>query len=116
MNRPMSLGAMLILLIAIIALIPMLIKTNSDSIAGFQNMVMTASDPSENTAIITEHMQTFAENTNSDQLDPTRDYVCRSLRGSNTPCPEGTFCDGTRQVCEKRYIDQSNEEVTGYYS
>lgn len=82
----------------------------------FQDMAVVVSDICGNMVNVPPGVGALSGSVTVEQLDPTRDYLCRSLRGSNAPCPEGTFCDGVRQVCETRYIDQGIDNVVGYYS
>lgn len=101
----MKLLGLLVLLVLVVALLPVLTALKITS--GFQNVVSDqASSSLQDSPPVT-----------IEQLDPTRDYLCTSLRGSNIPCPEGTFCDGVRQVCEKRCATNGSiDNIIGFYS
>jgi hypothetical protein len=103
----MGFVTMLVLLVAAVALLPWAISLLVRSVAGFEN----ASGPVE--APAPAHM--------SDAMDmryvpdANTNYICRSPNGSGMPCPEGEFCDGTTQSCQK-ISAPSTEQVTGYFS
>lgn len=85
-----------VLLVVVLVLNKLLL--NKSSVSGFEDIAVPAVAASASLPVI-------------------KDYLCRSPNNNNIPCPEGTFCDGSRQVCEKRYIGAKDEEsVVGYYS
>lgn len=96
-SKQMSLGTMMVLLVIAIALMP-LFKNTMASVSGFQDIQVPAAASGAGLPVI-------------------RDYTCRSPNNDNVPCPEGTFCDGSRQICEKRYIGNSAaNDIVGYYA
>lgn len=100
----MGFVTMLVLLVAAVALLPWAISLLVRSVSGFENegdiSVSATSDGRMNTRYVP---------------DPNTNYICRSPNGSGVPCPEGEFCDGTTQACQ-RITAPSTEQVSGYFS
>lgn len=101
----MSIASMLIVLVIVIALVPFALRIlGVTSIAGFEDAV--AAVPQEPAAM---RASEYTPDSN------TR-YICRSPNESGVPCPEGQFCDGTRQVCEQKTVPSAMDQVVGYFS
>jgi hypothetical protein len=96
----MSLIGMIILLVVIVAVLPWGLRMLVRSVAGFEDASSQAGPaPSMNSGYVP---------------DPNTNYICRSPNNSGTPCPEGEFCDGTTQACQ-RISAPATEQVVGYY-
>jgi hypothetical protein len=101
----MGFVTMLVLLVAAVALLPWAISLLVRSVAGF-----------ENEAAVPVPMVS-----NGNQMDmryvpdANTNYICRSPNGSGVPCPEGEFCDGTTQSCQ-RITAPSTEQISGYFA
>jgi hypothetical protein len=99
----MSLASMLVVLVVVIAIVPFALRIlGVTSIAGFQDSVEAVP-------------QQAAARSDSYTPDSNTRYICRSPNESGVPCPEGQFCDGTRQVCEQKTVPGMGE-VVGYFS
>ena len=105
-TKAMGIGAMLVLLFVSIAILPMIVRYVSRMephfVSGFQDMVRDV--PSQ-----------ASSSKSWRKTDANTDYMCRSPNDSGTPCPEGTFCDGTTQSCIKTYVGGEVPSV-GYFS
>jgi hypothetical protein len=102
-SKPMTFGGMLVLLVVVIAFVPMLLKLLRGSVSGFDDM-QVAPVAGATAMSAGRYVQ-----------DPNTDYLCRSPNDSGVPCPEGQFCDGTRQACERKSIPAQGE-VVGYFA
>lgn len=100
----MGAGAMLVLLGLIVAFVPMILRWLNFSVAGFGDMEVEAVP------------QPAAMRSSQYTPDANTSYLCRSPNDSGTPCPEGEFCDGTRQACEKKTVPSMMDQVVGYFS
>jgi len=100
---PMSVSAMLILLVVVVAFVPMLVRTLLGSVAGFED---APSSPGPAHQVMPDITVVPDVNTN---------YLCRSPNNSGVPCPEGEFCDGTKQACVKKTVPGTGS-VVGYFS
>jgi hypothetical protein len=104
---PYGLVTMLVLLVATIVLLPLAVRLLVRSVSGFENSMPAPPPPS---AIRDENGM------NMEYVpDRNTNYICRSPNGSGTPCPEGEFCDGTTQSCQKLTVP-SMEQISGYFS
>ena len=123
-SKSMGLGAMLVLLVLAVVLLPMVIRyvnriENHFIISGFQNMVgsnISKSNEDGDDSLV-ENIPAIgsASKLPSWRPDPNTDYLCRSPNESGQPCPEGMFCDGTTQSCVPTYIGGAVPSL-GYYS
>ena len=122
-SKAMGLGAMFVLLVISVVLLPMIVRYISNmevhySISGFQDIAPQGSvnGPSSVDGGVagipaigsTSKLPTW-------RPDPNTDYLCRSPNEDGTPCPEGYFCDGTTQACIPTYVG-GPVPTTGYYS
>jgi hypothetical protein len=130
-SKGMGLGAMFVLLVIVIALLPMLTRFVDRltlphfAIQGFQGGPNTSpsgptpsysSGPSSADGGVagipaigsTSKLPTW-------RPDPNTDYLCRSPNEDGTPCPEGTFCDGLDQTCKPVFVGGPVPGV-GYFS
>ena len=115
-TKEMGLGAMLILLVAAVVILPMVVRFIDRSephyvISGFQNM---ASAQGEGNPV---HVPAGATSTSASTYHPdvNTNYLCRAPNGSSQPCPEGTFCDGLTQSCVPNYVGGNVPDI-GYFS
>jgi hypothetical protein len=124
-SKSMGLGAMLVLLVLAVILLPMVVRyvnrmENHYMIAGFQNMNGNGKNgPNENDEN-DDSVQDIPAIGSASKLptwrpDPNTDYLCRSPNENGQPCPEGMFCDGTTQSCVPTYIGGAVPSL-GYYS
>jgi hypothetical protein len=119
----MGLGAMFVLLVVSIVLLPVVVRYIARAephfiISGFQDLKAESnpsgprpsgpSGPSGLSLGSTAQLPTW-------RPDPNTDYVCRSPHGGDQPCPEGTFCDGSSQSCVPLYVG-GEVPSTGYFS
>lgn len=104
-SHPMSLVSMLVLLVAIVALVPWILRTLIRTVSGFEDAPSVNSVPSVTT--MGSGMRYVP--------DRNTDYLCRSPNDNGVPCPEGEFCDGTTQSCQKKSVASTNM-VTGYFA
>ena len=122
-SKSMGLGAMFVLLVVAVILLPMVVSyvrglETHFAISGFQDMTTGVgpsgpSSPDGGVAGIpaigsTSKLPTW-------RPDPNTDYLCRSPNEDGNPCPEGYFCDGTTQACIPTYVG-GPVPTTGYYS
>ena len=101
-SKEMGMGMMIVLLVVIVAFLPLVVRLLTQSVSGFQDV---NNPPAVGTSA---KLPTW-------RPDQNTDYICRSPNEDGVPCPEGTFCDGTRQVCEQKYVGATGP-ITGYYS
>ncbi len=115
-SKSMGIGAMFVLLVVAVVLLPMVVRYISDievhyAISGFENMGPSSADggvagiPAIGSA---SKLPTW-------RPDPNTDYLCRSPNEDGKPCPEGYFCDGTTQACIPVFVG-GPVPTTGYYS
>jgi hypothetical protein len=111
--KAMGIGAMFVLLILAVVLLPMIVRyigknTYHYSISGFEN---PASD-----VMYTVPAVAASAGLPSWNPDPNTNYLCRSPPNSGyQPCKEGQFCDGTFGECVNLSAPVTNEPF-GYFS
>lgn len=121
--KSMGIGAMFVLLVAVIILLPMVVRyiarlETHFAISGFQNMSdneMHTGPSSANGGVANIPAIGSASKLPTYRPDPNTNYLCRSPNEDGTPCPEGYFCDGTTQSCIPTYVG-GPVPTTGYYS
>jgi hypothetical protein len=124
-SKSMGLGAMLVLLVLAVVLLPMVVRyvnrmENHFIISGFQNMNGNKMNgPDENNSN-DDSVQDIPAIGSASKLptwrpDPNTDYLCRSPNENGQPCPEGMFCDGTTQSCVPNYVGGAVPSL-GYFS
>ena len=102
----MSLVSMLILLVAVVAFLPWVLRLLVRNIAGFEDAPVQAPQVASQSKMTGDLSYVPDRNT---------DYICRSPNSSGVPCPEGEFCDGTSQSCQK-ISPAATESVIGFFS
>jgi hypothetical protein len=129
-SKGMGLGAMFVLLVIVIVLLPMFVRfvermtAPHFAIQGFQGGPNTSPSgpttysggPSTEDGGVagipaigsTSKLPTW-------RPDPNTDYLCRSPNEDGLPCPEGMFCDGSDQRCKPTYVG-GPVPSTGYYA
>jgi len=103
--KAMGIGAMLVLLVAAVVLLPMLVRYIDKMephyvISGFQDMQI------QNVPAVAAQSD-YAPDKNTS-------YLC-NVDASGKSCPEGTFCDGLTKSCISNYVGGPVPN-TGYYS
>ena len=119
----MGVGAMLVVLVVSIILLPMIVKFFGSSsphfaIAGFTNMREAGGPSGPSTAengVAEIPAIGSASKLPTWRPDPNTNYLCRSPNEDGNPCPEGYFCDGTTQSCIPNYVGNTGP-WTGYFS
>jgi len=111
--KAMGIGAMFVLLIIAVVLLPMIVRYIDKMephyvISGFQNKEASSGMAVRVPAGAAGMAPTYHPDANTD-------YLCRSPNGSDKPCPEGTFCDGLTQSCVPVYPGGAVPE-TGYFA
>lgn len=104
-SKAMGIGAMLVLLVVAIVILPMIVRYI---------------DANETHFVMSGFMDVPAVAAKSDGPSYTPDantkYLCRSPNESGEPCEEGTFCDGTTNRCVKLFPESNIDLDSGYYS
>lgn len=105
-SKAMGLGSMFVLLVVSVIFLPMFVRYLSKMeshfiISGFQDMQVN------NVPQVSMEQNWIP--------DKNTNYVCRAPNGSEQPCDESTFCDGSTQSCTKKYV-AGNVPTDGYYS
>jgi hypothetical protein len=108
-GKPLTFGGMLVLLVIVVAFVPMALRWIRRSVAGFED-VMADSQVARVPAGASMQASSYVP-------DMDTNYLCRSPNDSGIPCPEGTFCDGTKspQRCVSISAPGSGP-VSGYFS
>lgn len=121
-SKSMGLGAMLVLLVLAVVLLPMVVRyvnrmENHYMISGFQNMNQSNETRSNDDDSTVQDIPAIgsASKLPTWRPDPNTDYLCRSPNENGQPCPEGMFCDGTTQSCVPNYIGGAVPSL-GYFS
>ncbi len=125
-SKSMGLGAMLVLLVLAVVLLPMVVRyvnrmENHYMISGFQNMnggnKMNGPDEENSNDDSVQNIPAIgsASKLPTWRPDPNTDYLCRSPNENGQPCPEGMFCDGTTQSCVPNYVGGPVPSL-GYFS
>lgn len=122
-SKSMGIGAMVVLLIIAVTLLPMIVRyvnrMEPHFVSGFSNY-MTPMDFEGNST--DQGVTDIPAIGRSSQLpswrpDLNTNYLCRSPNESGVPCPEGQFCDGTTQGCVPVYAGgDANKNWIGYYA
>jgi hypothetical protein len=122
-SKAMGLGAMFVLLVVAVVILPMVVRYVSGmethfAISGFQDIApqgTTTGPSSADGGVAGIPAIGSASKLPTWRPDPNTDYLCRSPNEDGQPCPEGYFCDGTTQACIPTYVG-GPVPVTGYYS
>lgn len=122
-SKAMGIGAMFVLLVVAVVLLPMIVRYISGveahyAISGFQDIASQGNitSPSNSDGGITDIPAIgSASKLPNWRPDVNTNYLCRSPNEGGQPCPEGYFCDGTTQACIPNYVG-GPVPSTGYYS
>lgn len=122
-SKAMGLGAMFVLLVAAVVVLPMIVRYVGGmeahfAISGFQDIASqgtTTGPSSANGGVAGVPAIGSASKLPTWRPDANTDYLCRSPNEDGQPCPEGYFCDGTTQACIPTYVG-GPVPATGYYS
>lgn len=111
-SKSMGIGAMFVLFVAVVVLLPMFVRFVSRMtgehyiISGFRD------GPDDQVAMSSTGV---AAKLPTWRPDHNTDYLCRSPNEDGNPCPEGTFCDGVDQSCKPLYVGGPVPDM-GYYA
>jgi len=113
MAKAMGLGAMLLLLVISVILLPMIVRYIDRMepqliISGFQDL---ATGP----AAAKAEQVTVPSSASGYRMTENGRYLCNSPNGSGQTCPEGTFCDAASQTCIASYVGGPVPD-TGYFA
>lgn len=122
-SKAMGLGAMFVLLVVAVIVLPMIVRYIGGmeahfAISGFQDMApqgTTTGPSSADGGVAGVPAIGSASKLPTWRPDANTDYLCRSPNEDGQPCPEGYFCDGTTQACIPTYVG-GPVPATGYYS
>jgi hypothetical protein len=122
-TKSMGIGAMFVLLVVAVVLLPMVVRYIGRmeahfAISGFQDMMVAGGPSGPSSAdggVAGIPAIGSASKLPSWRPDPNTDYLCRSPNEDGNPCPEGYFCDGTTQACIPTFVGGPVPN-TGYYS
>jgi hypothetical protein len=118
-SKSMGIGAMFVLLVVAVVLLPMVVRYISTfephfAISGFQDVASNGPSSADGGVAGIPAIGS-ASKLPSWRPDPNTNYLCRSPNEDGQPCPEGYFCDGTTQACIPTYVG-GPVPTTGYYS
>jgi hypothetical protein len=118
-SKSMGIGAMFVLLVVAVVLLPMVVRYISTfephfAISGFQDIAPNGPSSADGGVAGIPAIGS-ASKLPSWRPDPNTNYLCRSPNEDGQPCPEGYFCDGTTQACIPTYVG-GPVPTTGYYS
>ena len=110
--KAMGIGAMLVLLVVAVVVLPMIVRYIGRMephfvISGFQDL---AQAHNESIRVPPQASQSMVSMTH-----PELTTMCGSPNGNGQSCPEGTFCDGASQSCIPIFVGGDVPD-TGYYS
>lgn len=119
----MGLGAMLVVLVIAIVILPIIVRyvdrMEPHFVAGFKDMAPSVASPTVqdqmNDAVSAIPSLGASAQLPSWRPDANTDYLCRSPNNGGQPCPEGTFCDGPSQTCVSSYLGGPVPD-TGYFA
>jgi hypothetical protein len=119
-SKSMGIGAMFVLLVVVIVLLPMVVRYIGNmeahfAISGFQDMANQLGPSTADGGVADIPAIGSTSKLPTWRPDPNTDYLCRSPNENGQPCPEGYFCDGTTQACIPTYVG-GPVPTTGYYS
>lgn len=132
-SKGMGLGAMFVLLVIVIVLLPMVVRFIERmtlphfAIQGFQGGPNASPQKQDITSTYSSGPSSAdggvagvpaigsASKLPTWRPDANTDYLCRSPNEDGTPCPEGTFCDGLDQTCKPVFVGGPVPGI-GYFS
>ena len=122
-SKSLGIGAMVILLLIAVTLLPMIVRyvnrMEPHFVAGFRNYMtpMDLVDDSDDQGVTDVPAIGRTSQLPSWRPDLNTNYLCRSPNESGVPCPEGQFCDGTTQGCVSLYAGgDPNKNWVGYFA
>ena len=120
-TKAMGIGAMLVLLVVSVVLLPMIVRFVGRNephfvVSGFQDLAQSDASASGSSSGPV-HVPAHAAGSMAKMYhpDPNTNFMCGSPNGSGQSCPEGTFCDGLTQSCVPTFVGGAVPD-TGYYS
>ena len=116
--KAMGIGAMLVLLVVAVVVLPMIVRYIDRMephfvISGFQDLAQAQGE--SYTGPVRVPAQASNSMASMYHPDPNTNYMCGSPNGSGQSCPEGTFCDGLTQSCVPTFVGGDVPD-TGYFS
>jgi len=116
----MGLGAMFVLLVLSIMILPVFVRWLTAIephyvISGFQDLNSAAKVEETRNQVLSAPQLGSTAQLPVWRPDPNTDYLCRSPGGADQACPEGTFCDGSSQSCVSTYLG-GEVPSEGYYA
>ena len=122
-SKSMGIGAMVVLLIIAVTLLPMIVRyvnrMEPHFVAGFRNYMSPIDYDGNSTDQGVTDIPAIGRTSQlpSWRPDLNTNYLCRSPNESGVPCPEGQFCDGTTQGCVPVYAGgDPNKNWVGYFA
>jgi hypothetical protein len=116
--KAMGIGAMLVLLVVAVVLLPMIVRYIDRMephyvISGFQDLAQAQNEVSSGPVRVpTQPSNPMASVA---YPDPNTMYRCGSPNGNGQSCPEGTFCDGPTNSCVPLYVGGDVPDV-GFFA
>ena len=100
--KAMGIGAMLVLLIVAVVVLPMIVRYIDRMephfvISGFQDLAQSQNELSSGPVRVP--VQPSNPMASVAYPDPNTNYRCGSPNDNGQSCPEGTFCDGPSKSC-----------------
>ena len=116
-TKAMGIGAMLVLLVVSVVLLPMIVQFVGRNephfvVSGFQDLAQSGASGSGPVHVPAHAAGSMAKMYHP---DPNTNFMCGSPNGNGQSCPEGTFCDGLTQSCVPTFVGGAVPD-TGYYS
>ena len=117
----MGIGAMFVLLVVAVVLLPMIVRyiggleATHFAAQGFQDIAVANGPSSADGGVAGVPAIGSASKLPTWRPDPNTDYLCRSPNEDGQPGPEGYFCDGTTQACIPTFVG-GPVPSTGYFS
>lgn len=96
------------MLVAVVAFLPWAVRLLVRSVSGFE-------DISHGTPVEVTRGGNGSGPSMNYVPDRNTDYLCSTPNASGTPCPEGTFCNGVTQSCERKTVG-GIANIVGYFS
>ena len=118
--KAMGIGAMLVLLVAAVVVLPMIVRYIDRMephfvISGFQDLAQAQAQGDSSNGPVRVPAQPSNSMASMYHPDPNTNYMCGSPNGNGQSCPEGTFCDGSSQSCISTSIGGAVPDI-GYFS
>ena len=124
-TKAMGIGAMLVLLVAAVVILPMIVRylTRLEPhfvVSGFKDVAASEGKNEQHSERADSAQVSSAPHVppmgqTSYHPDQNTNFLCGSPNGSGQSCPEGTFCDGMTQACVPNFVGGDAPEI-GYFS